>query len=111
MKGAARKYRELDIIEVPEDVPEAGIESGAVGTIVDISPSGILVVEVVEKNGTTTEILDVDPEPTPHVIGRWHIGRGEADQYRYPGQLTSPTDARHIAGEILEEDAWAAVSA
>ncbi len=111
MKGTARTYHELDTIEVPEDVPEVGIKSGAVGTIVDIAPSGILAVEVVEESGATVEILDVDPEPTPHVIGRWHVGRGEADRHRHPERLTSPTDAVHMAGEPGSIDAYAAVPA
>ncbi len=83
MKEKTRKYRELDTIEVPEGVPEAGIKPGAVGTVVDIAPSGILAVEVVGEGGATVEIIDVDPEPTPHVIGRWHVGSGEAGRHWY----------------------------
>ncbi|MBA2712648.1 MAG: DUF4926 domain-containing protein [Rubrobacteraceae bacterium] len=111
MKETARKYRELDTIEVPEDVPEVGIESGAVGTIVDIAPSGILAVEVVEESGATVEILDVAPEPTPHVIGRWHVGRGAAGRYRYPERPTPPTDAVHVAGEPESIDSYTATLA
>ena len=84
MKEKTRKYRELDTIEVPEGVPEAGIKPGAVGTVVDVAPSGILAVEVVGEGGATVEIIDVDPEPTPHVIGRWHVGRGEARRRWHP---------------------------
>ncbi|MBA2712476.1 MAG: DUF4926 domain-containing protein [Rubrobacteraceae bacterium] len=124
MKGIARKYSELDTIEVPEDVPEVGIKSGAVGTIVDIAPSGILAVEVVEESGATVEILDVDPEPAPRVIGRWHVGHsslqdpaslssgepGEAGRYRYLEQSTSPTNARHVAGKVLREEDYLPVA-
>lgn len=71
-------YSELDTIVIPEDVPEVGIKSGAVGTVVDVADSGILAVEVSEESGATVEILDVDPEPTPHVIGRWYVGQDAA---------------------------------
>jgi hypothetical protein len=111
MKGTARTYHELDTIAIAEDVPEVGIKSGTVGTVVDVAPSGVLAVEVVEESGATVEILDVDPEPTPHVIGRWHVGRGEASRYRHPEQPTSPMDAMHIAGEPESIDSYAAVSA
>ena len=74
MKGTARTYSELDTIAVPDDVPEAGIESGAVGTVVDVSPSGILSVEVSDERGATLEILDVQTEPELRVIGRWFTG-------------------------------------
>ncbi len=74
MKETARTYSELDTITIPDDVPEAGIESGAVGTVVDVSPSGILAVEVSDERGATLEILDVKTEPELQVIGRWFVG-------------------------------------
>ncbi len=76
MKETARTYSELDTITIPEDVLDAGIKSGATGTVVDVSPSGILAVEVSDDMGATLEILDVETEPEPHVIGRWFVGEG-----------------------------------
>src|SRR5215210_7494640 len=99
MRGTARKYRELDTIEVPEEVPEVGIKSGAVGSIVDIAPSGILAVEVVDESGVTVEILDLDPDPTPHVIGRWHVGQGAPPAGRGPGRERGPAFRRALQRE------------
>lgn len=76
MRGTAHRYSELGTITIPDDVPDVGIESGAIGTIVDISPSGILAVEVSNDAGATLDILDVRLDPAPHVIGRWHMGEG-----------------------------------
>lgn len=78
MKETARTYSELDTIAIPEDVLDAGIKSGATGTVVDVSPSGILAVEVSDDMGATLEILDVKTEPEPHVIGRWFVGEGSS---------------------------------
>ncbi len=77
MKETARTYSELDTITIPDDVLAAslGIKSGATGTVVDVSPSGILAVEVSDEMGATLEILDVKTEPEPHVIGRWFVGK------------------------------------
>jgi hypothetical protein len=78
MKETARTYSELDTITIPDDVLDVGIESGVTGTVVDVSPSGILAVEVSDKRGATLEILDVKTEPEPHVIGRWFVGAGSS---------------------------------
>ena len=76
MKETAHTYSELDTIAIPYDVPEVGIRSGSVGTVVDVAPSGILAVEVSDETGATLEILDMKTEPELHVIGRWRIGEG-----------------------------------
>lgn len=74
MPKATRKYSELDTITIPVDLPEVGIKAGAVGTIVDVSPSGTLAVEISDEQGLTLDLLDVDPGPPARVIGRWHLG-------------------------------------
>jgi len=78
MKETVRTYSELDTITIPEDVLDTGIKSGDIGTVVDVSPSGILAVEVSDQSGATLEILDVKTEPKPHVIGRWFVGEGSS---------------------------------
>ncbi len=70
-------YRELDVIAVPEDVPEAGIKAGdQVGTIVDMT-GGILEVDVVEpETGRTLDVLYLDPGPPLKIVGRWRLNEG-----------------------------------
>ncbi len=68
------RYRELDVIAVPEDVPEAGIKAGDHGTIVDMT-GGILEVDVVEpETGRTLDVLNLDPGPPLRIVGRWGMG-------------------------------------
>ena len=76
MKETARKYSKPDTITVTDDVPGIGIASGSTGTVVDISSSGVLAVEVSDERGAALEILDVKAEPELHVIGRWFVGEG-----------------------------------
>ena len=78
MKETARTYSELDTTTIPDDVPEVGIRSGSIGTVVDVSPSGVLAVEVSDERGATLEILDVKTEPELHVVGRWFAGEGSS---------------------------------
>ncbi len=73
-RTAHKKYAELETTRIPNDVPEAGIKEGATGTVVDVSPSGVLTVEVSDEQGVTLALLDISPEPEPHVIGRWYMG-------------------------------------
>lgn len=53
-------YRELEIVTIPEDVPELGIEAGAMGTIATIYGDGrMLDVEVSRENGATVGFVDL----------------------------------------------------
>ena len=70
-----RSYKELDLIVVPEDVPEAGIKAGDKGAVVDIAPDGTLTVDVLDpKTGRTLDVLNVDPGPPPRIVERWRLG-------------------------------------
>ncbi len=72
---ALKLYKELDVIAVPEDVPEAGIRKGDKGAVVDVAPDGILTVDVVDPaTGRTLDMLFVAPGPPPRIAGRWHVG-------------------------------------
>lgn len=71
-------YRELDVIAVPEDVPDAGIRAGDRRTIVDMT-GGILTVDVVEpETGRTLDVLYLDPSEAPplKLVGRWRLNEG-----------------------------------
>ena len=67
-------YEELDVIRIPEDVPEAGIRAGDLGAVVDIAPDGTLIVDVVDpKTGSTLDVLLLEPGPPLRITGRWGI--------------------------------------
>lgn len=71
-------FRELDVIAIPEDVPDVGIKAGDPGTIVDVFPGGHLTVEVIDGQGRTLALLDLQYGPPLEVVGRWPgVGRGE----------------------------------
>ena len=71
----AKVYKELDSVEIPDDVPEAGIRAGDLGAVVDIAPDGTLTVDVVEPGtGRTLDMLFVEPGPPLRVVGRWRAG-------------------------------------
>lgn len=53
-------YRELEIVTIPEDVPELGIEAGAMGTIATIYDDGrMLDAEVSREDGSTVGFVDL----------------------------------------------------
>jgi len=64
----------LDVVAIPEDIPEIGIEAGREGAVVDILPDGTLVVDVVNEDGSTVDMIDLDPGPPARIVGRWHLG-------------------------------------
>lgn len=42
---------EIDIIALTQDLPELGLKKGETGTVVDISESGLFLVEFSNENG------------------------------------------------------------
>lgn len=56
-------YKELDVVALPEDVPELGVEAGATGTIADIYDGGrMLLVEMGREDGTSAGLVDLHVE-------------------------------------------------
>ncbi len=54
-------YEELEMVAVPEDVPELGIEAGTLGTIATVYGGGrMLDVEVSREDGTTVGFVDLE---------------------------------------------------
>jgi hypothetical protein len=54
-------YEELQIVAIPEDVPELGIEAGTMGTISTVYDSGrMLDVEVSSEDGGTVGFVDLE---------------------------------------------------
>lgn len=68
-----RKYEELEVIKLPEDVPEIGVRAGHPATIVDVHPGGLLTVDVSDGEGHTLDLLDVATAPDLKIIGRWNL--------------------------------------
>lgn len=56
-------YRELEMVAIPEAVPEFRIEAGAMGTIATVYDRGrMLDVEVSDENGATIGFADLRVE-------------------------------------------------
>ena len=53
-------YEELEIVALPEDVPELGVEAGTTGTIVTVYEGGrMLLVEIGREDGTSAGLVDL----------------------------------------------------
>lgn len=69
-----RTYRELEVVPIPEAIPELGIEEGALGTVDRVYANGRRVhVEVDGENGELIGAVDIDPYPEPHVVTYWDL--------------------------------------
>lgn len=56
-------YEELEMVAIPNDVPELGIEAGAMGTIATVYDGGrMLDVEISREDGTTVGFVDLRVE-------------------------------------------------
>lgn len=62
-------YRELDMIPMPEPIPELGVQAGEKGTVHDVYDGGRKVfAEVSRDDGTTIGFVDLALHPEPRVI-------------------------------------------
>lgn len=53
-------YRELEMVAIPEDIPELGIEAGTMGNIATVYDDGrMLDVEVSREDGATIGFVDL----------------------------------------------------
>jgi len=67
-------YRELDMVPIPEDIPELGIEAGYLGTVDHTYTVGGeagrgLYVEVSRPDGTTIGFTQLEADEE----GAWHV--------------------------------------
>jgi len=46
-----KNINEIDIVSLTEDLPKLGLNKGQTGTVVDISESGVFLVEFSNENG------------------------------------------------------------
>jgi hypothetical protein len=60
MAKTSATYRELEMVAIPESIPELGIEAGTMGTIATVYDDGrMLDVEVSREDGTTVGFVDL----------------------------------------------------
>ena len=86
--------KELDVVALKVGVPELDLKVGDAGTIVNIDPDGMLMLEFVAEDGYTIGLLDIDPsfvrEPTREEFYR-----------RYPVGSTDPWMERLVDGKLV----------
>lgn len=67
-------YRELDIVSIPEDIPELGVEAGARGTVDTVYDDGRggqgLYVEVSHEDGSTVGSVQLEAKTGD---GGWRV--------------------------------------
>lgn len=62
-------YKELEVVPIPESIPELGIESGFLGTVDYVYEGGHRAdVEVSREDGETIGFVTIDSWPEPHVV-------------------------------------------
>lgn len=61
-------YKELDLVTIPEPIPELGIEAGSLGTVDLVYEGGRKADVVVSRNGTISGYVTIDADPEPHVV-------------------------------------------
>lgn len=70
MERAVQTYRELEVVPIPQAIPELGIQAGHQGTVAYVyEPGRFVSVEVSRRDGETIAFVDLDLHPEPHVIG------------------------------------------
>jgi hypothetical protein len=63
-------YRELDLVAIPEPIPELGIEAGFLGTVDHVYNGGHKAdIEVSNDDGLTLGYVTIEADPEPHVVG------------------------------------------
>lgn len=70
-------YEELEVVTLPEAVPELGIDRGRRGTVVEVFDGGrVAMVEVSNDNGETVAFvyLKADQGEVPRIVDHWAPG-------------------------------------
>ncbi len=67
-------YKELDLVTIPEPIPELGIEAGFLGTV-DLVYKGGRKADVAVSNteGITFGYVTVSADPEPHVVAYYIV--------------------------------------
>ena len=57
-----KTINEIDIVALNQDLPELGLNKGQTGTVVDISESGVFLVEFSNENGEMVSLESLKKE-------------------------------------------------
>jgi hypothetical protein len=61
-------YKELDLVTIPDSIPELGIEAGTLGTV-DLVYEGARKADVaVSRDGDIFGYVTIEADPEPHVV-------------------------------------------
>ena len=77
MSRMEHRYRELDVIPVPEDMPALGVEAGTPATVDTVYAGGrMLSLEIGREDGSSAGFVDVEVEDDGalRVVGFSSIG-------------------------------------
>ncbi len=77
MTHMERLYSELDVVPVPVDVPDLGVEAGTTATVDTVYADGrMLSLEIGREDGASAGFVDVEVEEdgSLHVVGFSPIG-------------------------------------
>ncbi len=67
-------YKELDLVTIPEPIPELGIEAGYVGTVARVYEGDRKAdVELSDDDGIAFGYVTVDADPKPHVVAYYVV--------------------------------------
>lgn len=67
---ADSRTRELDLVPIPEAIPELGVEAGTLGTVDHVYKGGVRAdVEISDDDGSTLGYVTLDFEGAPRVVG------------------------------------------
>ena len=68
-RPTGESYKELDLVTIPEPIPELGIDAGFLGTIDHVYNGGRKAdVELSDGDGITFGYVTVEADPEPHVV-------------------------------------------
>ncbi len=87
MERMERTYSELDVVPVPEDVPDLGVEAGTAATVDTVYADGrMLSLEIGREDGSSAGFVDVEVEESGvlRVVGFSPIG--ESILHRVPSE-------------------------
>ena len=62
-------YKELDLVAIPEPIPELSIKAGVLGTVDHVYKGGHKAdIEVSDSDGVTLGYVTIEADPEPHVV-------------------------------------------
>ncbi len=67
-------YRALDVVPIPEDIPEFGVKAGELGVVDFVYDDGHgLHVEIGREDGTTAGFVQLEADPAADGENAWRV--------------------------------------